>query len=208
VAEAAVSLSVAAAAAVGPGAPPYGVRVGVDGALTADTALLAEAIAGAVADTGRPVVRVSRDGFVRPRSVRLELGADDADAGWERWYDDGALRREVLDPLAAGGAMQLLPVLWDAERDRSARAARVPAAPGTVVVVDGPYLLRWELADAFDLVVHLAVSPAGLARRCPADDLARVAGSWARYLDQTNPAERASYVVRLEDSRHPALVTE
>ena len=103
--------------------------------------------------------------------------------------------------------MQLLPVLWDAERDRSARAERVAAAPGTVVVVDGPYLLRWELADAFDLVVHLAVSPAALARRCPADDLARVAGSWARYLDETDPAERASYVVRLEDPRHPALVT-
>ena len=118
----------------------------------------------------------------------------------------GRLRREVLDPLGAGGAMRLLPVLWDAERDRSARAARVPAAPGTVVVVDGPYLLRWELADAFDLVVHLDVSPAALARRCPADDLVRVAGSWARYLDETDPAERASYVVRLEDPRHPALV--
>ena len=103
--------------------------------------------------------------------------------------------------------MHLLPVLWDAERDRSARASRVPAAPGTVVVVDGPYLLRWELADAFDLVVHLDVSPAALARRCPAADLARVAGSWARYLDETDPAERASYVVRLEDPRHPALVT-
>ena len=88
------------------------------------------------------------------------------------------------------------------------RAARLVAArPGTVVVVDGPYLLRWELADAFDLVAAPETSPAALARRCPAEDLARVAGSWQRYVEETAPAERAAYVVRLEDPRHPALVT-
>jgi hypothetical protein len=203
VAEAAVSLSLAGGAAD----PAYGVRVGVDGALAADTVELADALAAAVSDAGRPVLRVSRDGFLRPRSVRLELGADDPDAGWERWYDDGALRREVLEPVGPGGSMRLLPVLWDAERDRSVRAARAAAAPGAVVVVDGPYLLRWELADVFDLVVHLEVSAAALARRCPAADLARVTGSWSRYVAETAPAERAAYVVRLEDPRRPALVT-
>jgi hypothetical protein len=204
VAEAAVSLSLDGAAED----PAYGVRVGIDGALAGDTAGIADAVSALVADAGRPVARVSREGFLRPRSVRLELGGDDVAAGWERWYDDGALRREVLEPLGPGGSRQLLPALWDAERDRSTRAARVAMAPGTVVVVDGPYLLRWELADAFDLTVHLEVSAAALARRCPEPaDLPRVAGSWARYLDETDPAGRATYLVRLEDLRHPALVT-
>lgn len=203
-AEAAVSLSLPA----GAGDPAYGVRVGVDGALAADTTALADAVAAAVAAAGRPVVRVTREDFLRPRSVRLECGVSDPEAGWERWYDDGALRREVLEPAGAGGSMQVLPALWDAERDRSVRAARRPAAPGTVVLVDGPYLLRWELADAFDLTVHLDVSPAAVARRWPTPaDLPRVTGSWARYLDETDPARRATYVVRLEDPRHPALVT-
>jgi hypothetical protein len=206
VAEAAVSSSLAAAGAD----PAYGVRVGVDGALAGDAAALADAVAEAVGAAGRPVARVSREDFLRPRSVRLELGADDPDAGWERWYDDGALRREVLDPMGASarpdGAMTWLPALWDEARDRSVRAVREEAAPGTVVVVSGPYLLRWELADAFDIVVHLETSPAALARRCPGRDLGRVAGSWLRYVEETAPAERASYVVRLEDPRHPALV--
>jgi hypothetical protein len=251
VAGAAVSLSLAAAAAD----PAHGVRVGVDGALPADCGLVADALAAAVGDAGRPVARVSREDFLRPRSVRLELGAGDPDAGWERWYDDGALRREVLDPLGArdsagsveawagpgeprpprsrsgsraggeagrGAPMTWLPALWDADRDRSVRADRVVAAPGTVLVVTGPYLLRWELADAFDLVVHLDVSAAALARRLghqvagaahgPADvdaqarTAARVAGSWDRYVEETAPAERATYIVRLEDPRHPALV--
>ena len=172
-------------------------RVGVDGALAADTAPLADAVAAAVADAGRPVVRVSREDFLRPRSVRLELGADDVDAGWERWYDDGALRREVLDPLGAGGSMQLLPALWDAERDRSVRAARLPPRPGTVVVVDGPYLLRWELADAFDLVVHLDVSPAALARRCAAPP---TCPGWPA----RGPLRRRDRPGRARDVRRPA----
>ncbi len=99
--------------------------------------------------------------------------------------------------------MHWLPVLWDAERDRSARADRLAAPPGAVAVVDGPYLLRWELADAFDLVVHLDVSPAALARRCEPAALERTAGSWREYVEQTEPAARADYVVRLEDLGTP-----
>lgn len=214
-AEAAVSLSLVAAAAD----PPYGVRIGVDGAVGADSGPLADAVADAVGAAGRSVARVRRAGFLRPRSVRLELGADDPDAGWERWYDDAALRREVLDSLRPGAGSSTppsgsslasppawLPALWDEERDRSVRADRRVAAPGQVVVVDGPYLLRWELADGFDLVVHLETSAAALARRVPAADLRRTTASWRRYVEETAPAERASYVVRLEDPRHPALV--
>ncbi|MFL6099939.1 MAG: hypothetical protein ACJ71T_08305 [Actinomycetales bacterium] len=210
-AEAAVSLSLAAAAAD----PPYGVRVGVDGAVQGDSEPLADDVAGAVAAAGRPVARVRRADFLRPRSVRLELGADDPDAGWERWYDDAALRREVLDSLAPAAARPAsppvrppawLPALWDEERDRSVRADRVLAAPGQVVVVDGPYLLRRELADGFDVVVHLETSDAALARRVATAELDRVTASWRRYVGETAPAERASCVVRLEDPRHPALV--
>jgi hypothetical protein len=184
--------------------------VGVDAALAADAQGLAEPVAALVAAAGRPVAVVSREDFLRPRSVRLELGGDDPDAGWERWYDDGGLRREVLDPLGRGArgrsAMTWLPALWDEAADRSVRAARASAPPGLVVVVTGPYLLRWELADGFDLVVHLQTSPAALARRSPADAVGRVSASWRRYLAETAPAERASYIVRLEDPRHPALV--
>jgi hypothetical protein len=214
VAGAAVSLSLAAASAQ----PAYGVRAGVDGALGGDTGPLADAVAVAVAEAGRPVARVRRADFLRSRSVLMELGPADLDASWERWYDDGALRREVLDPVgaeaavgavAAGpAAMTWLPALWDAERDRSVRASRRAAAPGTVLVVDGPYLLRWELADAFDLVLHLVVSPAALARRGSRGgglEVQGLAASWDRYLEETAPGERASYVVRLEDPRHPAL---
>ena len=107
----------------------------------------------------------------------------DPDVLWDGWYDDGALRREVLDPLGAGRRGVPAPDALAADAcatrltDRSTRAElQRRARPGRSLVVDGRFLLRWELADAFDVVVHLETSPAALARRCPADDLARVAG--------------------------------
>jgi hypothetical protein len=172
----------------------------------ADTRYVADAVAAAVEEAGRPVARVSAEDFLRPRSVRLEHGPDDVDAGYERWYDWSALRREVLDPLGPDGAGTWLPTLWEPELDRATRAPRRAAAPGTVAVVDGPFLLRWETADAVDLSVHLVVSPAARARRLPAPDLPRVSGAWDRYVTETDPASRADVVLLLERPTAPALL--
>lgn len=181
-------------------------RVAVDGAVPGDTVLLADAIGEAVREAGRPVVRVSTENYLRPRSVRMEHGQDDPDAGYERWVDHLALRRELLDALGPGASLTYLPTFWDPETDRSTRANPLQALPGTVAVVDGPFLLRWETADAFDVSVHLLVSEAALARRLPPADVTRVTGAWRRYAEETWPAERADVVLRFDRPAHPALV--
>ncbi len=181
-------------------------RVGVDAAVPADGALVADGVAQLATERAREVLRVDAEGFLRPRSVRLEHGADDPDAGYETWYDTAALLREVLDPLAPGGSGRWLPSLWDPARDRATRALRRAAAPGAVLVLTGPFLLRWELSGAFDVVVHLQTSPAAVGRRVPAADRARVVGAWSRYVEEARPAERAGVLVRAEDPRRPALV--
>ena len=185
-------------------------RIAVDGAVPADTAMVAEMVAGRVEAAGRPVLRVSCEDFLRPRSVRLEHGTGDPDAGYERWVDHLALRREVLDPLGpeAEGELTWLPTFWDAQTDRSTRADVRVAVPGSVLIVTGPFLLRWETADAFDLSVHLRVSDAALARRLPEADRARVTGAWRRYVEETWPAQRADLVVRFDRPSHPALVLD
>jgi hypothetical protein len=184
-------------------------RVGVDGAVPADRALVADAVRAAVEAAGRPVLRVRSEDFWRPRSLRLEHGPADPDSAYAVWVDHAALRREVLDPLGPGrgpGPPRWLPTLWDAEADRATRAAVREALPGSVAVVDGPFLLRPETADAFDLCVHLQTSPEALARRLHGDELARTAGAWQRYLDEAAPQDRADVVLRFERPTRPALV--
>jgi hypothetical protein len=186
----------------------HGLRLAVEGPVADDAAALADAVAAELQDRAVPVARVRGDEFLRARSLRLERGPADADAFFDGWYDLAALRREVLDPLGPGGSLRWLPGLRDPRTDRPLRRPAVPAPPGTVAVVDGLFLGRWDVADAVDLRVFLEVSPAGRARRIGADEQARVLPAWERYLEWCEPADGAAFVVRHDRPSHPALLAQ
>ncbi|GAA0664951.1 hypothetical protein GCM10010193_15450 [Kitasatospora atroaurantiaca] len=178
-------------------------RVAVDGAPAARPGELADALVEPLQLRGRPVLRVSAADFLRPASVRLEYGRQDSDAYHDLWLDDGALLREVLDPLEPGGSGRVLPSFWDAAADRATRAAYTELPPGGVLLLDGALLLgRWL---PFELTVHLALSPGALARRTPAEEQWTLP-AFARYEAETGPASAADLTVRSDDPRHPALV--
>lgn len=183
----------------------HAVRVLLDGPPAARGAELAEDVLATLRAVGVDAVRVPLAGFVRPASVRLELGRTDPVGFYERWFDLPALRREVLEPLGPGGSGRYLPALWDEETDRSPRLAhsvlRLPAA----VVVDGPLLLGAGLP--YDVAVHLAMSPHSLARRTREDQRWTLA-AYRRYEDEVGPASVADLVVRVDDPHHPALLTD
>ncbi|MBO1416716.1 uridine kinase [Streptomyces sp. FH025] len=186
-----------------PGAGERRLRVAVDGAAAARPEVLADALVEPLRLRGRPALRVSAADFLRPASVRLEYGHHDADAFHDLWLDDGALLREVLDPLEPGGSGRVLPSLRDPVTDRSTRAPYTQLPPGGVLLLDGALLLgRWL---PLELTVHLALTPAALARRTPPDQRWTLP-AFARYDAETGPAEAADVTVRMDDPRHPALV--
>ena len=159
----------------------------------------AEALAATLVDgllaAGRLPVLISANDFLRPAGVRFEYGREDEQAFRELWLDDGALRREVLD---SGDAY--LPSLWDAERDRSTRAARQPVPARGVLLVAGVLLLGRGLPA--DLTVHLALSAAALRRRgVPEWQLP----AFTSYADQIRPAENCDVLIRAEDPLRPAI---
>ncbi len=180
-------------------------RVGLDGPRSAGGHRLADELAGRLALRSRPPLRVCAQDFLRPASLRLEHGRDDPDSFYEDWYDTGALRREVLRPLAAG--RPYLPTLRDPGTDRSTRAARRPAPARAVLLLDGPFLLHPELAGDLDLVVHLALNPAARRRRTPVADADRELAAYDRYDAEVGPAVVADLVVRWDDPARPALLS-
>ncbi|WP_349628283.1 uridine kinase [Cellulomonas hominis] len=180
-------------------------RVLVDGAPPTRPGAVADALVEPLRARGRAAVRVSAGDFLRPAGVRFEHGREDPDALLDDALDTGALIREVLDPLGPGGDGSYLPALWDAARDRSARAARTPAPPGAVLLLDGGLLLgRWLPAD---LTVHLAVRPDTLARLTPPHEAWRLPAE-ERYRAETGPERSADVVVRVDDPRRPGWVVE
>ncbi|MCP3804167.1 uridine kinase [Allokutzneria sp. A3M-2-11 16] len=179
------------------------VRVAVDGAEAAAPAVLADALVEPLKLGGRAVLRASASGFLRPASLRFEHGRTDPDAFYQDWLDVKGITRELLEPLSPGGSGRVLPSLWDAATDRASRASYVDVPEGGVVVLDGPLLLGQGLP--LDLVVHLWLSEAALARRTPPERQWTL-GAFARYDNEVDPGLLADLVVRADDPRHPAVV--
>jgi hypothetical protein len=184
-----------------PGTP--WLRVGIDGAPSAGPRELADALVGPLRVRGRAAVRVDAGDFLRPASIRLELGRRNPEAYYERWYDLAALSREVLRPLGPGGGGRVLPTYWDPVTDRSTRAGYVEVPPGGVLLLSGPLLLGTGLE--LDLTVHCGQSAAALERRTPEEDRWTLP-AFARYAEEVGPEYLADVAVRVDDPRHPALV--
>ncbi len=121
----------------------------------ADETVLADQLTAAIEGLGRPVVRASVDDFHQPRAVRYRRGRDSPEGFWLDSFDVDALIRELLDPLRFGAPVRLR---WhDAAGDRHVDGTPAAVAPGTVVVLDGIFLRRDELAGRWDLSIWLEV---------------------------------------------------
>lgn len=179
-------------------------RIGFDGPEEVGAAALADAVADRIRELGRPAIRVSTRWWWRAASLRLELGRTDVDMLLYGWVDTAALRRELLDPVAAGGNDGYLPRLRDPVTDRAVRDVRRPVEPRATVILDGPFLL----ADptGLDGVVHLQVSPGALARAMPPDRQWWVP-AYRRYLIDERPAERADAVIAYDHPAAPAIAS-
>jgi hypothetical protein len=174
-------------------------RVAVDGPASTSPGELADDVVSALAVGGRAAAHVRADRFWRDASLRLEQGREDVDA-FHSWLDADALRREVLEPVAATG--RYLPSLRDPATNRSTREpARVLESPG-VLLVSGALLLGRGLP--FDRVVSLVMSSGARARHLPGD-LAWTLPAYERYDAEVRPAALADVLIKLDDPRRPAV---
>lgn len=177
-------------------------RLAIDGPAWSGAADLADGIAAELRLRGRDVVRVSTRWWLRPASVRLELGRTDPDSFYDRWLDVDALGRELLGPLGPDGDGRHLTTYRDPHRDRSTRQEYADAVPGAVLVLDGPLLLGQGLA--LDIAVHIALSGGARARRVLEDERWTLP-AYDRYESEVDPSGLADAVIRWDDVRHPAL---
>jgi uridine kinase len=206
----------AVAAEIPAGGSPDCVRVGVDGVDGAGKTVFADDLARTLRAEGRPAVRVSLDDFHNPRTVRYRLGRESPDGYWLDSYDYQRFRTDVLAPLGPGGSRRYRPRAHDLATDATLDEPWLTAARGAVLVVDGLFLQRPGLAEAWELVVFLdvpfAISVARMAARDgteadPAHPAMRryVAGQ-ARYLRECIPQDRADVLIDNADPARPQLL--
>lgn len=170
-------------------------NVAIDGAAATRPDELGEAVVTSLRAQGRLAVHVRSADYLRPASLRFELGRTNPESYYERWVDLSALGREALNRSG-----RILTTFWNPKTDRATRAGYVD---GDVVVLSGQLLLGAGLD--LDLSVHLGMSMLVLARKTP-PELAWTVPAFERYEDEVSPASFADLVVRMNDPDHPAVM--
>lgn len=143
---------------------------------------------------------VHGDDFYRPMDPEERAGLNPED-GYHRYFDWQRLREEVLAPLAAGRDAAYRRYDW-ATGDLAPDESHCVSACG-IVVVEGVYTARPELADYYDLLVYVDTPRGESMRRLrergddhgPIDWESRWRLAEEHYLALTRPRERAHLVV-------------
>lgn len=200
--------------------PPRGadcVRVGIDGVDGAGKTCFADELAHALRAAGRPVVRVSIDDFHSVLAIRYRRGRGSPSGFWLDSFDYPRVWSEVLDPLGPGGNRRYRPAGHDLATDQVLQQPLLTAPAGAVLVLDGVFLHRPELAGAWQLSVFLDVGFDETARRMADRDgsepdpehpsLARYVLAQRRYLARRQPRQRADVVVDNTVLAAPVLVS-
>ncbi|MDP9983332.1 uridine kinase [Pseudarthrobacter oxydans] len=196
--------------AVGSG-PRFVAIDGVDGSgKTSFAARLASEI------QNRPVIVIHADDFLNPSPVRHAKGRASPEGFWEDTYNYKALQQQLLAPLGPKGDGWYSPVSYDPVTDRMAQVEVVHAPSDALVVVEGLFLHRDELAPYWDASIFLDVpfteTAARMADRNGSNPnpehptMRRYVGGQRLYFDAARPWERATFVVDNSDFTKPKVI--
>jgi uridine kinase len=194
-------------------------RVAVDGISAAGKSTLAAELAAAIAARGRSSIHLTMDGFHHPSIRRHRRGRLSAEGYYEDAYDFAALVECVLIPLGPGGDRSYRSRTLDLGSDQPVAEQPTEAPRGAVVVVDGTFLLRPELAPHWDFRVFVNTSFAIARARGAARDAeafggvepagaaldARYHAAARIYLEAVRPLELADVIVDNDDVESPTL---
>ncbi|HEX7490758.1 MAG TPA: hypothetical protein VF337_03525 [Candidatus Limnocylindrales bacterium] len=198
---------------------PHPVRVAVDGPDAAGKTILADELAPILGGSGRPIVRASIDGFHRPRRERLARGPESPEGYYRDSFDYAGLRTELLDPLGPNGNRVFLRRIFDYRQDEPAVAPTETAAIDSILLFDGVFLQRPELAGLWDFTIFVSVPFAETRRRAAVRDAILFGPSEAgehryavryvpgqeMYFDEVHPDYCADVVVLNENPDRPEV---
>jgi uridine kinase len=197
-------------------------RIAIDGRTGSGKTTVADEIAEVLRARGRDVIRTSIDGFHRPRAERYARGRYSAEGYYRDARDLGSVRALLLDPLGHGGTRQYRTASFDLERDRPLDLPPRGARADSILIVDGTFLQRPELVDAWDLVVFVDVPEAVATARGMARDRALLGGedaaaeiyrrrygaAFAIYEEECAPRPRADVIFDNRDFDHPTMTVQ
>ena len=200
---------------------PHPARVAFDGVDAAGKTSLADELSAFLPTLShRPVIRATIDRFHNPREVRYRQGPDSPEGYYEDSFNLPALKRSLLDPLGPGGSRAVRTASFDFLTNEPIQSEAALVERDAVLLFDGIFLLRPELAGCWDFTIFVQVSFETVLARVIQRDRAtlgdeqsiisryqkRYIPAQRRYLETCKPAERADVVIINDDPQSPQII--
>ncbi|WP_429387400.1 uridine kinase [Paenarthrobacter sp. TE4293] len=154
---------------------------------------------------GRPVVTIHLDDFLNLQEDRHRRGRASPEGFWLDTYDYKAFKQNVLEPLSKGGDGRYRTGVTDARKNVRVKPNRQLAPENALVVIEGMFLHRDELASMWDYSIFLDVPFAETAKRMSLRDggspdpdhpsLQRYVGGQRLYFQHAQPWSRATRII-------------
>lgn len=134
--------------------PDAPLLVCIDGIDGAGKSTFADEAGARLASDGHQVVRSTIDSFHRERSARLRRGPRSGAGFYYDSHNLTALQTQLLGPFKAGSG-EFVTAVFDEPLDEPVVQIPESVAPGMVLLFDGIFTQRPELADYWDFAVFL-----------------------------------------------------
>ncbi|MET0807085.1 MAG: uridine kinase, partial [Lacisediminihabitans sp.] len=169
----------------------------VAGDSSSGAAGLADDLAATFRDGGRKAFRASLENFHRSRAER---GEETAAAYYDGAYDYSLFRRVLVDPFRSAGSTGFVLSGYDEARDTAVQPKWQSAGADAILIVDGQFLNRPELAGLWNYSIW-TVGSVDTGGESGSDTVASQADEL--YLRQVAPRARATGIVDYRDPEHP-----
>ncbi|MEX5521356.1 hypothetical protein [Bacillus cereus] len=191
----------------------YPTRVGVSGITVSGKTTFANELAEEIKKRGLPVTRASIDDFHNPRVIRYAKGKESARGYYEDAHDYTAFKERLLMPLGPNGNLQYETISHNLITDMSVHNEPLLATQNMILIVDGTFLLKKDVAYLFDYKIFVDTN-FEIARKRGAKRETEAFGSYEEaekmflnryhaacklYIDEHNPKELAD--VLFENSK-------
>jgi uridine kinase len=199
--------------------------VAIDGPTGTGTRQFADDLAATVRTLGHEAFRASIEDFHTPRSFRERNGRFSPSALYDDGYDYSVLQRVLLDPFRATSGTGFVLAAFDANRDAPFQSKWTTATPDALLIIDGLFLNRRQLAGFWNYSVWLespreAAEEAAAEGRTGADqsgadltvvpelseEAQRDLGADALYRAEAEPRGVATAIIDNNDPEHPRRI--
>ncbi|HDR4733491.1 TPA: hypothetical protein QCR36_003383 [Bacillus cereus] len=196
------------------------IRVGVSGITASGKTTFANELAEEIKKRGLPVTRASIDDFHNPRLIRYAQGKESAKGYYEDAHDYTAFKERLLKPLGSNGNLQYETISHNLITDIPVYNTPIFAQPNMVLIVDGTFLLKKDVAYLFDYKIFVDTN-FEIARKRGAKRETEAFGSYKEaekmflnryhaackmYIEEHNPKGCADVVFRNSDLAKPELI--